>query len=83
MLRKLQNSLLFSIKIENRVETYGQYWAIEFFRHTGEPFRDYDKLTSSQWLKAKQYLTRDLKPFRGYEYSVREEYKINKTYNII
>ena len=33
------------------------------------------KLTSGQWIRAKEYLTRELIPFQGYDYKVKEAYK--------
>ncbi len=42
----------------------------------GNDLPDYrTKLTKSQWSKASKYLTRNLIPFCGYTYAVKDEHK--------
>lgn len=38
------------------------------------------KLTPAQWQKAKMYLNRELKPFRGYQYTLKKE--LSEKYNV-
>jgi hypothetical protein len=48
--------------------------SVKFNKRNGEPMSTWQKLTPSQWLKAKPYLTRELVPFQGYTYTVRPQF---------
>lgn len=45
--------------------------------------KNIDKLRPSQWKKASKYLTRTLRPFYGYEYTIKPEYLKASIYKII
>jgi hypothetical protein len=77
--RKLPEYYHFNIEIKNE---YGGFYST--FRDTlGNALPSYkEKLTPAQWKKASQYLTRELRPFIGYSYDVKPEYKKVAVYKI-
>jgi len=80
--RKLNNYYQFDIHIEPFTNYKGDvYFTVSFLR-LGEYKFNY-KLTPAQWLRAKKYLSRELIPFQGYTYKVKDEYKKAGTYKII
>lgn len=79
--RKLPDYLRFTINIIQSQTNMGQIYFYVTFGHNGVSRYDY-RLTPSQWAKAKKYLTRELVPFRGYEYKAKDEYKKELTIEI-
>jgi len=77
--RKLSEYYHFNIEIKNE---YGGFYSV--FRDTlGNSLPSYkEKLTPAQWKKASKYLTRKLRPFIGYSYDVKPEYKKVAVYKI-
>ena len=70
--RKLAEYYHFNIQV---VSMYGELYP-SFTNENGETLPSYkEKLTPAQWAKAKQYLTRELRPFIGYSYELKAEYK--------
>ena len=56
---------------------------VRFTDTDGVTLPDYrSKLTKSQWAKASEYLTRNLVPFSGYEYTIKPEYTDKKVITI-
>jgi len=80
--RKLPEYLKFNISVKEREWNGKNYWSVSFQREGGEERPSDYKLTPAQWKKASQYITRNLRPFIGYDYQPKEEYKKNAVYKI-
>ena len=77
--RKLSEYYHFNIEIKN--EHGGFYPAFrDTLGNSLSPSKE--KLTPAQWKKASKYLTRKLRPFIGYSYDVKPEYKKVAVYKI-
>jgi hypothetical protein len=77
--RKLQEYQRFNIEVKNE---YGGFFPV-FNDLNGVRLASWkEKLTPAQWKKASTYLTRTLRPFLGYEYEVKPEYRKVGIYKI-
>ena len=83
-IRKLSDYYKFNLEIKNFTMRDGVLGWYCIFLDTDNKLQDLskEKLTPSQWMKAKQYLTRELVPFHGYTYKVKQEYQKEAIYKI-
>lgn len=81
--RQLPNHLQFELHIIETIYNGNKEFYPRFIDPRYQGGKNIEKLTPTQWKKVSKYLTRILRPFYGYQYTIKPEYLKAGVYKII